>query len=371
MRAPLLLAVAASVTVVVAAPFVGEIRGAVQRALPGQYVTIIGAAVAVAVAVAMFAAVARIRDRRSLRYGLLVAALAIGVAYARATASGVAEVDAVERFHFVEYGLLAILYYEVWRNREDLSSLALPVVAGILVGVLDESVQWFIPARVGEMRDVLLNGIALVCGLLFAVGLNTPRQFSALRDTGSRASLAALSVVTVAAAALFFHTVHLGHEVRLDVPAPTAFLSRFAAGDLAAVSRDRAARWNAPLHVKGGFTREDQYLGEALWHVQRRNEAVTAGDMRTAWHEDLILEAFYAPVLRVVPAMRWPAGQRAEAEARATGDARPYRSDANPYPIYQWSPALFWSAVAPVIVAIALFGFRPRTAGHSGAGQLT
>ncbi len=43
--------------------------------------------------------------------------------------------------------------------------LVLPVLAGLLVGTADEWLQWFIPNRVGEIADILLNGIAIGCGL--------------------------------------------------------------------------------------------------------------------------------------------------------------------------------------------------------------
>ena len=50
----------------------------------------------------------------------------------------------------------------------------LPMLAGIAVGTLEEWLQWFIPGRVGDMRDVFLNGVAIVCGLLFSVGVDPP-----------------------------------------------------------------------------------------------------------------------------------------------------------------------------------------------------
>src|SRR5262245_34509414 len=104
-RLRLIAAVAASLAVIVAAPFVGQIRGAIQSALPGQYRLIIGGMILGAVAIALLNAVIHIRARRPLRYGLIVAAIAGGAIYAGLTATGNANVDVVERFHFVEYGI--------------------------------------------------------------------------------------------------------------------------------------------------------------------------------------------------------------------------------------------------------------------------
>ncbi len=367
MRAPLSVALLASVSIVISAPFVGEIRGAIQAAFPGQYRSIVLTIVAGAVAVAAAAAVARIRERRALRYGLLALALGIGVAYARATSSGNPDVDAVERFHFVEYGLLALLYHRVWRDRRDLSAFALPMLAGLLVAIGDELLQWFIPFRVGEMRDVLLNGVALGCGLLFGAGLTPPRRLELLRDRGARATLARVAVVTIIACAIFFHAVHLGHDVR--VQPVSRFLSRFSAEELVAAARDRPARWDGEPPSEGRFSREDHYLAEARWHIQERNEAVSAGDIRAAWHEQLILDAFFEPVLEVLPGVRWPPEQRAEAEARAAAEPGAYRSAAHPHPIYPWNPRVVWTAVAAAVVLITWVGLVRGRPSRPAAGR--
>ena len=104
------------------------------------------------------------------------------------TATPWPEVNAVERVHFVEYGLIAFLFYRASLPRRsvgeggrsaDLSIMILPLLAGFMVGTLDEWLQWFIPYRVGEAHDVFLNLAALVCGLMFAVALLPPVKFRA------------------------------------------------------------------------------------------------------------------------------------------------------------------------------------------------
>ena len=170
----LLLAAAVSAAVILSSPFIRDIRDWIRATFPGQYATVVATAVALAIGLALVVAVLRIRDRRALRYGAIVAALALGVAYAMWNAQGIAEVDAVERVHFVEYGLITLLFYRAWRPRGDASMFVLPILAGVAVGTLEEWLQWFIPGRVGDMRDVFLNGVAIVCGLLFSVGVDPP-----------------------------------------------------------------------------------------------------------------------------------------------------------------------------------------------------
>jgi hypothetical protein len=87
------------------------------------------------------------------------------------------------------------------------------------------------------------------------------------------------------------------------------------------------------------LSREDQYLSEGLWHVQRRNEAWKSGDIPTAWRENLILEKFFAPVLNAqtyasATLHRWPVEQRAEAASRPDVDRRPSLRTDYRWPLY-------------------------------------
>jgi VanZ family protein len=361
MRAPstalrarrLAVALAASILVVLGAPYTGQIRGAIQDALPGQYRLIIGGIVVVTLAIAVVSALLRIREQRATRYGLLALAIGGGAVYAWATATGNANVDVVERFHLVEYGALTWLYYRVWHQRGDITSLVFPALAAFTVGIFDEGLQWLVPARVGELRDVLLNAMSITCGMIFSVGLAPVRTARWWPDRRGRRRLAMFASVVIVALATFFHVVHLGHEV--DDPQTGVFLSRYSGEELLAASRDRAVRWqSAPPRELHRASIEDHYLAEGVWHVQRRNEVA---DPQRVWHENLILEKYFAPVLdfptySTGAGAKWPAEQRANAEAQARTEATAYRSTANPYPIYTWSPLLFWVSVIALAAVV-------------------
>jgi VanZ family protein len=66
------------------------------------------------------------------------------------------------------------LFYRAWRDRGDLSTLILPVLAGLLVGTAAEAWQWFVPERVGEWRDIFINLGAVASGLLLSVAVAPP-----------------------------------------------------------------------------------------------------------------------------------------------------------------------------------------------------
>jgi hypothetical protein len=362
-RAPsaawLAAAVIASVAVVASAPFTGQLRAWLRASFPDSFATMFAAFLVVVVAGALVAALARIHDRRAGRYAAIGAALVVGVVQGWLFSTGIPEVDSVERIHFVEYGAITLLFFLAWRPLGDVSVLVMPVLSGLVVGTVEEWFQWFIPNRVGEARDVLLNLSAIACGLLFSLGLFPPRPFQPGLRRGSAARIGLASGAALMVYAAFVGVVHLGHDVTLD--GVGTFRSRYSAERLARHSLDRTARWKTePPVTLVRLSAEDQYMDEGLWHVRRRNDAWADGDYVTARQENRILETFFAPVLDTpsyvsTAGHRWPAEQREDAERRARGADAAYVSDAEPYPLMTWPRAAFWlgmsSAAALLIVA--------------------
>jgi hypothetical protein len=361
-------ATAASVALVLSAPYVGVVRSQIRSAFPGQFGLIINGVVAIALLAALGSALTRIRSRRLPRYGAIALALAAAAAYSYATDSPDPAVRAVEHFHFVEYGLITFLYFRAWRRQLDFSALALPLLAAFVVGIADEAVQWFIPARVGELKDVWLNGVAIGCGLLFGAGFDPPSPFRFGWRPGSLRMVANGLAVAVVALAAFVQLVHVGVEIRDS--AIGAFGSRFTAARLASLGAERAEAWTRmpPTTRPPRLSREDQYMTEGLQHVQARNSAWGTGDAFSAWRENLILEKWFAPVLDTpsyvsATGHRWSADHRADAEGRVKGtEDRDFVSRAYPYPLYYWPGFRLWTgalALAGLLVIIGL-GLRRR-----------
>jgi VanZ family protein len=359
----MLLPALASMLIVFGSPYVGGLRAALQSTFPEHYRLVVASIVAASAAAALISAAVRLRrvqQRQTTaalprglsigaRYVLIAAAAVIAAGYARAVSTGNPDVDLVEAFHFVEYGLVAYLFSRAWQGRPDLSGVLLAACAGVAVGVADEWVQWFVPGRVGEVHDVALNAVAVMCGVMFSVAMHPPLSLAFPRRRASRTVAgAAVSGVLVAVAA-FVDQVHLGHEIH-DREAGT-FRSRYNARALAAAAANRPARWKTSPPPVQGFAREDHYLNESEWHVARRNAAAEMGDARTAWGENAILERFYAPALDRLG--RWSIEQRTRIEQNA-GRAWPsaYVSDAAPYPIYVVSRAVFWLLVVVIVSAV-------------------
>ncbi len=357
----LVLAATASAALVLAAPFVGQLSAWLRRTAPGLFLPVVVTVVVALVGVGVVAAVRRIREQRGLRYGAIGAALAAGISYSLITATGAAEVDWAERVHFVEYGLIAFVFYRVWRSTGDASCVVLPLLAGLIVGLAEEWLQWFIPVRVGELHDVLLDLVAVACGLVFSVAADPPAAFSWQIGARSRRRLAVVGSLAAVGLAFFIDQVHLGHAIVRD---GLEFRSHYCEAVLAQLARERAEQWQAnPPLVLHRLSREDQYMDEGLWHVRRRNN----GEAATAWSENRILEAFYAPVLDTpsyvsATGHRWAPAQRAEAEAAAAGDRAPFESQAEPYPIYTFPRWWLWSAAGILVfgAGIRVYGAWPQ-----------
>jgi len=191
---------------------------------------------------------------------------------------------------------------------------------------------------------------------MFGAAVWPPVPWTPRLHPASFGRLGRLAAATVLIFAGFFSSVHLGQVVHVDGLGD--FTSHYSGQQLDAFALDRATRWlrNPPI-VLLRLSREDQYMDEGLWHIRRRNELWSAGDIPRAWRENLILERFFAPVLDTPsyasPGVnRWPSEQRTDAAVRGSqlGDA--FVSDAQLYPLYTWSR---WMVLAGTVLAAAAF----------------
>ena len=70
----------------------------------------------------------------------------------------------VERIHFIEYAVLGLLISRAV-NVRTLQGIIATCCLITLIGVVDEIIQWFLPNRVGDMRDVTMNSFGGLSGL--------------------------------------------------------------------------------------------------------------------------------------------------------------------------------------------------------------
>ena len=144
-------------------PFVRPI----QRTLAGRtgsgWITVV---VLIAVAAALVGAF--ILVRRSPRPTTLFdLAWLVAIAACAAAAAWHLRRQPEEAVHLLQFGVLAVLIYRALRAPEpDVAILAAVAVLGALVGTVDEIIQWIVPERFWDLRDVAVNAGA--CALAAA-----------------------------------------------------------------------------------------------------------------------------------------------------------------------------------------------------------
>ena len=290
-----------ALAILAVAPYMSLARKAAKAALADGFATTLSAALVAVVAFAFLAALVRIREYRTWRYlGLvLVAALLLGAGWVFRRED--AAVSLVEKIHLVQYGLLAgVLYLGLRRRglRSVAVLLGLPVLGAFGVGAADETVQWYVPVRTGDVFDVILNAYGALCGAVFALSLAPPAELAWWRP-GDRRRLSLAATVVVLVVALFLDLAHLGTWVEDGAGRFRSYYDREA---LLEVQADRARRWpHEPPPTEPGWAHQDPYFVEALWHVNHRNASFQRGDLYPAWKETLLLERFYRPFLDLTP----------------------------------------------------------------------
>lgn len=74
-----------------------------------------------------------------------------------------------EAIHFLEYGLLSYLFYRALRHHvKDVTIYFTVAFIALFLGTIDEIIQWIVPVRYWDFRDVWLNFLS---GGLLQLGL--------------------------------------------------------------------------------------------------------------------------------------------------------------------------------------------------------
>ncbi len=306
------------------------------------------------------------RRHRLLRVIFLLAAVGLVALVVKGFRTGQALVDAVERAHLVAYGALA--YALLWAVRPGGLGNAIAAAVGgtALVAVVDEFVQWWVALRVGEVRDVGLNLASGACGLLIGFAHYPFGALPGAREMQhARKLVGGLMVMLALTTGSFLQAAHFGywHEVEGGI----GFRSRFSLAELERLANARAEIWKHQLPWSPSpWSREDHYLTEAKARVAHRNAAWKAEDLRSAAREQLLLERFFAPFLRL-PAPEsggsfdWSAEQRTavlaaiEAGGGVAGESPVFRNRLWTSSALRWG---VWLGVGLLAVAGVAVGFR-------------
>jgi hypothetical protein len=262
-----------------------------------------------------------------------------------------------EAVHLLEYGILGVLLYRALADRiPDPTVYIAAILIGILVGTVDELIQWLIPGRFWDFRDIVLNGGAVTL-VQMAIWQLDRRPVEAITSSSVRllCRLAAIEVllltlcmaVTPQRLARLAEHLPLPHRLATGTDAiceyghhhvvdeRTAFRSRLPADELARSDQDRASEVAAELDAnrgRGGLSSisispvDDPFAYEIRVHLFARNRNLNrARDhepgssdhsrlMTTAWRQNLILESYFGNTLEH-SSFRWMPRLRGRVEA--------------------------------------------------------
>jgi VanZ family protein len=91
-----------------------------------------------------------------------------------------------EAIHVAEYGVIGIFVYRALSHRcRDYSIYLIAALIVGMIGVLDEYIQWVVPSRVFDLRDIRTNFIAGGLGQLAIVAGLRPRIIAGLPNSAS------------------------------------------------------------------------------------------------------------------------------------------------------------------------------------------
>lgn len=236
-----------------------------------------------------------------LSYGATVIVLLIGLKLVELP---------VERVHFIEYGLLVFLIFNAIRFQINNWSVYIwTFLISLSIGILDEWIQWYVPSRFGEIRDIQINLVAISFALFCLIFLIKPKI---LHQPASKNNIRGLFIAIMLISLEltgFIDCAQLGFQIKDHITGN--FRSRYSSEQLlqkAAKTKSKHIELNFNLTQKSEFNshinlqfllnmwrKENYYRSEALNHAGARNRALKHKDYFTAYCENMILKKYFSP----------------------------------------------------------------------------
>ena len=255
--------------------------------------------------------------RRDARSTALAWFILIVIVFAYAAGTYHLRHNPEEAVHFVEYGVLGLLVYRALTHTvRDRSIFLTAAVITACFGAVDECIQWLVPRRYFDYRDIWINVIgsslmlaALAFGIAFtAILLTFFSNTAQVQDRYLRWSIIPDFMKTDREV-----MTEYGYRYRTDDR--IAFSSRISRDELADLDRAKGAEygailnqyqgdhgfhliqpvyghWNEPLlyEVRVRLFRRDRHIADALRSVG--DDAAARRHATIAWREQDILERF-------------------------------------------------------------------------------
>jgi hypothetical protein len=202
----------------------------------------------------------------------------------------------IEALHILEYGALgALLVRAVRPLGGGLSGGLLVVAVATCAALTDETVQFLLPTRSGDLDDVWLDLQAAAVGTIVGVQVWTAEK------RASWSWSAYVGAALVCSIGLFQHvTVGYGHAHTLG---DTTFSSRLEVDEIRAQDRDNGSKYARILERTAAMgygiflaefpARAEPFLYELRVHLYRRDRRLEKGDVEVACGEERLLQQLF------------------------------------------------------------------------------
>ena len=267
-----------------------------------------------------------------------------------------------ERLHFFEYALLGLAIERVLRPYiQDVSRPFIGILSAYFVGMGDETIQWLLSNRHGEILDVFLNGWGGVLGILLL-----PWPQKTLTSSPHRLIFLMITIAIVLSILFTFATRDFGHMI-VDKNKRFRFRSRLSPDGLLSYDLRHGDCVEGTLRQEMALPYSEflrkypadrcPFLHEMRVHVFRRESHAERGGAKGCWvalRENQILESFFGSTLAEA-GLSWPANKVSRIESRSASRDR----------------VLYVSAVSnKVITAFSPFQFAVIGAGLLGLNYI-
>jgi hypothetical protein len=314
---------------------------------------------------------------------------------------GLADGNPEEAIHYVQYGVLSLLLFRAFSHRvRDYSIYLAAAIVGTLVGMMDETLQWLVPGRYFDLRDIVLNMKAVVLVQIGIAAGVRPRMISGWPDLVSVRRLCYLSAVMLGYLGLCLQNtpdriawyasnvpglggIDPDRSIMVEYgylhgdAANGFFRSRLKVEDLRRASMERADEGRRILDQYRERERyqeflalysplADPFLHEARVHLVRRDSHMRRASnteqrdrqaryFATAYWENRILQDYFGGVIRG-SSYEWSAQN--EADVKAAADlSKPYHSAVSKHLIVRFSPMQMALLFAGAVGAFLLGGY--------------
>jgi len=305
-----------------------------------------------------------------------------------------------EAIHFLEYGLLGFLLFQALRYHiHDKGIYLIAFLIGALVGILDETLQWMIPRRVWDFRDLGINALSVgLFQIAIWKGLKPKLQGFRMQSKSIKTISYLLATYLVLIGLCFSNTPDRVQSYTKLLPflsflqkeEPMSefkykhkdpdigiFFSRLSIGEIAKTDRERAEEYGRIFEEWAlkkyadfliyfpGYARP--FLHEMRVHVFRRdkmfrlaqqvdNSKARQKNLFIAYKENLILERYFGKTLGE-SLYKWPEKkiERIEKEIDPSSFYRSPVSAASPIPLRE-KP--MWGAILLILIVLITLNIR-------------